>query len=66
MILGGLKHPSICAALGVLYTAARYSYFVGYATGEPKNRLKLGALFFPAILGLMLCTLSFGWSLASH
>ncbi|CAL5189947.1 unnamed protein product [Lathyrus oleraceus] len=70
MILGGLKHPSICAALGVLYTVARFFYFKGYSSGEPKNRLKLGGLFMPAILGLMLCTLSFGWSLlnqpASH
>ncbi|XP_058748084.1 uncharacterized protein LOC131620915 [Vicia villosa] len=70
MILGGLKHPSICAALGVLYTVARFFYFKGYSSGEPKNRLKLGGLFMPAILGLMVCTLSFGWSLvnkpASH
>ncbi|XP_004503076.1 uncharacterized protein [Cicer arietinum] len=70
MILGGFKHPSICAVLGIVYTVARYFYFTGYATGEPKNRIKLGGFFMPALLGLMLCTLSCGWSLlnqpASH
>ncbi|KAL1308305.1 uncharacterized protein [Arachis hypogaea] len=40
MILGGLKHPSICGVLGVLYIIARYFYFKGYATGDPNNRHK--------------------------
>ncbi|XP_061347942.1 uncharacterized protein LOC133293383 isoform X1 [Gastrolobium bilobum] len=66
MILGGLRHPSICAALGILYTVARYFYFTGYATGEPKNRLTIGKFFFLALLGLMLCTLSFGWTLLNQ
>ncbi|XP_027333126.1 microsomal glutathione S-transferase 3 [Abrus precatorius] len=66
MILGGLKHPSICAALGVLYTVARYFYFTGYATGEPQNRLTIGKYFMVALVGLMLCTLSFGWTLLSQ
>ncbi|XP_061347861.1 uncharacterized protein LOC133293328 [Gastrolobium bilobum] len=66
MILGGLKHPSICAALGILCTVARYFYFTGYATGEPKNRLTMGRSFFLALLGLMLCTLSFGWTLLNQ
>nr|AFK45883.1 unknown [Lotus japonicus] len=60
MILGGLKHPSTCAALGLLYTVSRYFYFTGYSTGQPENRLKIGKYNFVAILGLMLCTLSFG------
>ncbi|KAE9606070.1 hypothetical protein Lal_00025071 [Lupinus albus] len=62
MILGGLKHPSTSAALGLLHTVARYFYFTGYATGEPKNRLKLGGFHMLALLGLMLCTLSFGFT----
>lgn len=66
MILGGLKHPIICAVLGVLYTVARYFYFIGYATGKPENRLKLGGFFMPALLGLMVSTLSFGWSLVNQ
>ncbi|XLS64612.1 hypothetical protein HN51_024586 [Arachis hypogaea] len=40
MILGGLKHPSICGVLGVLYIIAGYFYFKGYATGDPNNRHK--------------------------
>ncbi|KAK7300612.1 hypothetical protein RJT34_11460 [Clitoria ternatea] len=66
MILGGLKHPTISAALGVLYTVARYFYFTGYATGEPQNRLKIGKFSFLALLGLMVCTLSFGWTVLSQ
>ncbi|KAI4299675.1 hypothetical protein L6164_033110 [Bauhinia variegata] len=62
MILGGLKHPSISAACGGLYTVGRYLYFTGYSTGDPKNRLngKYGML---GLLGLMICTISFGFSL---
>ncbi|OIW02627.1 hypothetical protein TanjilG_24078 [Lupinus angustifolius] len=63
MILGGLKHPLTSAALGLLHTVARYFYFTGYATGEPKNRLKLGGFHMLALLGLMLSTLSFGFTL---
>ncbi|KAL1348598.1 uncharacterized protein LOC107458039 [Arachis duranensis] len=63
MILGGLKHPSICGVLGVLYIIARYFYFKGYATGDPINRLKIGRLFFVALVGLMLCAISFGCTL---
>ncbi|KAK7276166.1 hypothetical protein RIF29_17301 [Crotalaria pallida] len=66
MILGGLKHPSISAALGLLHTVARYFYFTGYATGEPKNRIKLGGFHMLALLGLMVCTLSFGWTLVNQ
>ncbi|MED6189252.1 hypothetical protein PIB30_094040 [Stylosanthes scabra] len=63
MILGGLKHPSICGALGVLYIVARYFYFKGYATGDPINRRKNGRLFFVPRVGLILCAISFGWTL---
>ncbi|XBI73691.1 hypothetical protein VPH35_067388 [Triticum aestivum] len=42
VLLGGLQHPVVAAALGVLYTVARFFYFKGYATGVPDNRLKLG------------------------
>ncbi|CAL0317731.1 unnamed protein product [Lupinus luteus] len=63
MILGGLKHPLTSTALGLLHTVARYFYFTGYATGEPKNRLKLGGFHMLALLGLMVCTLSFGCTL---
>lgn len=38
MIVGGIKHPLICASLGLVYIMGRYLYFTGYATGNPKNR----------------------------
>ncbi|XP_054817879.1 uncharacterized protein LOC129317585 [Prosopis cineraria] len=63
MILGGLKHPCICAALGVIYVVARYFYFTGYSTGDPQNRLKIGKYGMLALFGLMICTISLGYSL---
>ncbi|CAM0875209.1 unnamed protein product [Alopecurus aequalis] len=63
VLLGGLQHPVIAAALGVLYILARFFYFKGYATGVPENRLKLGGFNFLAIIGLILCTASFGINL---
>ncbi|MQL81706.1 hypothetical protein Taro_014157 [Colocasia esculenta] len=60
LLLGGLQHPVLAAALGAFYTVARFLYFKGYSTGEPANRLKLGGLNFPALLGLILCTASLG------
>ncbi|GLT28744.1 hypothetical protein SLA2020_036520 [Shorea laevis] len=63
MILGGMRHPSVCAGLGLLYIVARYFYFTGYATGDPQNRLKIGKYGFLALLALMVCTISFGISL---
>ncbi|GAV89751.1 MAPEG domain-containing protein [Cephalotus follicularis] len=63
MILGGIRHPCICAALGSLYIVSRYFYFQGYATGDPQKRLKIGKYGFFAVMGLMICTISFGISL---
>ncbi|KAL8532248.1 hypothetical protein ACS0TY_008741 [Phlomoides rotata] len=60
MILGGIKHPLICASLGVVYIVGRYSYFTGYSTGDPKNRFTFGKYGFVALLGLMICTISSG------
>ncbi|CAI9758108.1 unnamed protein product [Fraxinus pennsylvanica] len=60
MILGGIKHPLICASLGVVYSIARFFYFKGYSTGDPKKRFTIGKYSFLALLGLMICTISFG------
>ncbi|KAJ0044017.1 hypothetical protein Pint_18289 [Pistacia integerrima] len=60
MILGGISHPCICAALGFFYTVTRFFYFKGYATGDPQKRLTIGKYGFLAIMGLMVCTISFG------
>ncbi|XP_078444808.1 uncharacterized protein LOC144713938 [Wolffia australiana] len=58
--LGGLQHPVLGAALGMLYAVGRFFYFKGYSTGIPDNRLKLGGLSFLAMIGLILCTSSTG------
>ncbi|KAJ8442195.1 hypothetical protein Cgig2_005135 [Carnegiea gigantea] len=42
MILGGMKHPCVCAGLGLLYIISRYFYFTGYASGDPQKRLTVG------------------------
>ncbi|KAI5683828.1 hypothetical protein M9H77_05056 [Catharanthus roseus] len=59
MILGGMKHPIICASLGLLYIVSRFFYFKGYATGIPENRLTIGKYGFLAMIGLKICTISF-------
>ncbi|GLU10597.1 hypothetical protein SLE2022_273900 [Rubroshorea leprosula] len=63
MILGGMRHPCVCAGFGLLYIVGRYFYFTGYATGDPQNRLKIGKFGFLALLALMICTISFGINL---
>ncbi|KAH7851479.1 hypothetical protein Vadar_012217 [Vaccinium darrowii] len=60
MIVGGIKHPSICTLLGLVYIVGRYFYFTGYATGDPKNRISLGRFAFFALLGLLITTISCG------
>ncbi|KAI3912149.1 hypothetical protein MKW92_037358 [Papaver armeniacum] len=52
LVLGGLQHPIISASFGIVYAVGRYFYFTGYATG-----------FFLAMMGLGVCTISFGISL---
>lgn len=42
MIVGGIRHPMICASLGAVYIVSRYFYFTGYSTGDPQNRLTIG------------------------
>ncbi|CAK7338822.1 unnamed protein product [Dovyalis caffra] len=48
MVLGGIRHPCTCAALGSLFIVTRYFYFTGYSTGDPKNRLNIGFVPFPS------------------
>ncbi|CAH8257072.1 unnamed protein product [Arabidopsis lyrata] len=63
MILGGMKHPCISTGLGLLYSVTRYFYFKGYATGDPMKRLTIGKYSFLGLIGLMICTISFGVTL---
>ncbi|XP_021910892.1 microsomal glutathione S-transferase 3, partial [Carica papaya] len=52
MVLGGIRHPCVCAGLGTVYAITRFFYFKGYATGDPMKRLTIGKYGFLAILGL--------------
>ncbi|BFG25537.1 hypothetical protein CerSpe_118110 [Prunus speciosa] len=63
LLLGGLKHPCISAGLGLFYAVTRYFYFKGYSTGDPQNRLSVGKYGFLALLGHIVCTISFGVTL---
>ncbi|KAL8132766.1 hypothetical protein AgCh_008303 [Apium graveolens] len=45
MVVGGIKHPIISAALGFVYLVARYFYFTGYSSGDPQKRLTIGYVF---------------------
>ncbi|KAK8517746.1 hypothetical protein V6N13_127903 [Hibiscus sabdariffa] len=63
LVLGGMGHACVSAALGLVYVISRYFYFTGYATGDPNNRLRLGRFGFVALFGLMICTVSFGINL---
>lgn len=58
MIVGGIKHPLLCSALGLLYIVSRYFYFTGYASGDPQKRLTIGKYGFLAMLGLQICAIS--------
>ncbi|KAL6560062.1 hypothetical protein OROMI_012619 [Orobanche minor] len=60
MILGGIRHPLICASLGALYSVARFFYFKGYSTGDPQRRLSIGKYAFLALFGLQIFTISCG------
>ncbi|KAM5558170.1 hypothetical protein ABKV19_020081 [Rosa sericea] len=63
LLLGGLRHPCISTGLGLLYTVSRYFYFKGYSTGDPQKRISIGKYGFLALMGLIVCTISFGVSL---
>ncbi|KAF5783069.1 putative membrane associated eicosanoid/glutathione metabolism-like domain superfamily [Helianthus annuus] len=41
MVVGGLKHPVICDGLGLGYTIARFFYFIGCSSGDPKGQLPI-------------------------
>ncbi|XP_077236108.1 uncharacterized protein LOC143877773 [Tasmannia lanceolata] len=59
LLLGGIQHPLISAASGLVYVVFRYFYFTGYATGVPDNRLTMGKFYSLGLLGLLGCTVSF-------
>ncbi|KAL4569155.1 hypothetical protein LXL04_024786 [Taraxacum kok-saghyz] len=63
MVLGGIKRPLICSALGIVYIVSRYFYFSGYSSGDPKGRLPIGKYNNLAMLGLLIVNMWFGVSL---
>ncbi|KAL9266656.1 Glutathione S-transferase 3, mitochondrial-like protein [Drosera capensis] len=64
LILGGFRHPVASASIGLFYIVSRYFYFTGYASGVPEKRLSnIGKFGFPALFGLMICTISLGVTL---
>ncbi|XP_057834472.1 uncharacterized protein LOC131044989 [Cryptomeria japonica] len=60
LTFGGLQHPIAATVLGVIYCMARFLYFTGYSTGDPKRRLTYGRFNFLALVGLLGCSASFG------
>ncbi|XP_057500765.1 uncharacterized protein LOC130784793 [Actinidia eriantha] len=65
MIVGGIRHPLICASLGVVYVVGRYFFFTGYSSGDPQKRMTRGKYSFVALFGLIFCTISCGVNLLS-
>ncbi|KAI9313313.1 hypothetical protein DFJ73DRAFT_884959 [Zopfochytrium polystomum] len=49
---GGLQHPKIAAACGVVFIVGRALYASGYQTGDPKKRAR-GTIQYLGLLGLL-------------
>ncbi|XP_043716708.1 microsomal glutathione S-transferase 3-like [Telopea speciosissima] len=62
LLLGGLQYPVVAAGLGLVYIVGRFFYFTGYASGDPKKRMR-GGFNLLALLGLAGCTISLGVNL---
>ncbi|VFQ81689.1 unnamed protein product [Cuscuta campestris] len=63
MMVGGIRHPLVCALLGALYTVARYVYFVRYSSGVPEKRRAPWYFIVLVTFGLMISTISCGVNL---
>lgn len=63
LFIGGLKHPIICAAAGVIWSVGRIAYANGYATGDPKLRNR-GAFMYLGLISLIGATVSTALSIA--
>ncbi|KAK9950926.1 hypothetical protein M0R45_006390 [Rubus argutus] len=59
-VSGILASPPVWIALQPF---SRYFYFKGYSTGDPPKRLSIGKYGFLALMGLIVCTISFGATL---
>ncbi|KAJ1697300.1 hypothetical protein LUZ63_005812 [Rhynchospora breviuscula] len=66
LLVGGLQHSLISAGLGALYIISLFFYFKLNSTGNPDSCRRLMGLSFLALLGLIICTVSFGINLLTR
>jgi len=61
-MIGGIRHPLVVAACGILWSYARPKWAEGYATGKPESRYthKAAVLVWTCLLIPMVCTVSTG------
>ncbi|KAF9588618.1 hypothetical protein IFM89_013705 [Coptis chinensis] len=55
--LGRLQHPTVPAALGLVFTMGWIFDFIGYSTGDPKNHMNAGGDCFTLQAGPLLLPL---------
>ncbi|KAG1926819.1 BICD family-like cargo adapter [Pimephales promelas] len=60
--VGGIQHPRLASALGMIWIVSRVLYAQGYSTGKPEKRRR-GSFGMLALLGLFICTLNTGRTL---
>lgn len=65
LLLGGLEHPVLTSAAGLVWIVSRFFYAHGYYTGDPEKRLRgsFGYLGFFTMLG---CTVKLGLRLLGY
>eukprot|EP00111_Clytia_hemisphaerica_P024191 TCONS_00071290-protein len=62
MLLGGIKHPMLCAGSGAVWLFSRLVYAHGYYTGDPAKRSR-GAFGYLGLFTMYGCTISLGLSM---
>ena len=66
LLVGGLKHPSVAAALGLVYAISRVFYIFGYSRGGPSQRIFGAAVGFFAGLAIMVLALYASYLFTFH
>ncbi|GIY73252.1 microsomal glutathione S-transferase 3 [Caerostris darwini] len=62
LLVGGLSHPRLSSAGGVIYLVGRIAYALGYSTGDPQKRMR-GMFMHFGILTLVYTTAHFATNL---